>query len=390
MKNFTINFFQAIRNFVNQQFIAKRQTKSLIKLVLACVSLTSVAAEQAVYQLKTVITGIDVPWGMVQFDNGDFLVSEREGELYFVEMSKGKKTKVKGLPDISSSGQGGLLDLELHPDYRKNGWIYFSYSSSEGKGWGSNTAIMRARLKDHTLVDKELLYKALPNSVGGRHFGSRIEFDRAGYLYFSIGDRGDRDTNPQNISLDGGKIYRLHDDGRIPEDNPFVKNEKAKAAIFSYGHRNPQGMEMNPSTGVIWTHEHGPRGGDEVNIVEKGKNYGWPVVSFGINYSGSKFTELTEKKGMEQPVWYWVPSIAPSGMTFVTGDKYPQLSGHLLVGSLKFNYIVLCQLDGNKVTSQQILFEGVGRVRNVKQMPDGFIYIATENNKIVKVIPKKT
>ena len=342
------------------------------------VSLTAESKEA-----KVIISDLNVPWGMVQLSTDQWLVSEREGELLHIDIATGKKSEITNLPKISDRGQGGLLDLELHPDYANNGWLYFSYSSPSGKGRGSNTAIMRAKIKDFKLVNKELLYKATPNSTKGQHFGSRIEFDKSGYLFFSIGDRGNRDTYPQDIEADAGKIYRLHDDGKIPEDNPFVKNEKP--AIYSYGHRNPQGMAMHPATGDIWTHEHGPKGGDEVNIIGKGKNYGWPVISYGVNYSGSKFTELTHKEGMEQPAWYWVPSIAPAGMTFVTSDKYPQWKGQLLVGSLKFGYLVLCQLDGNKVVSQKIVHKGIGRTRNVKQMPDGYIYAAVEGKGIVRL-----
>ena len=358
----------------------------IIKGMIFALLLVSIPVEAKDYRTKTIVSGIDVPWGMVQLPDQNFLVSDRAGTLYYVDINTGIKTEVKGLPKISDRGQGGLLDIVLHPDYKKNGWIYLSYSSSEGKGRGDNTAIIRGKLKNFTFTQVERIYKASPNSTNGRHYGSRMTFDKQNFLYFSIGDRGDRDTNPQDLTRDGGKIYRLHDDGRIPKENPFVINENHKAATFSYGHRNPQGMALNPNSGQVWIHEHGPKGGDEINIVNKGKNYGWPVISYGVNYSGSKFTNLTHKEGMEQPVWYWVPSIAPSGMAFVTSNKYPDWQGHLLVGSLKFGYLVLCKIEGNKVLSAQILFEGIGRVRNVKQMPDGFIYIATENNKIVRVL----
>ncbi|MGB0950136.1 MAG: PQQ-dependent sugar dehydrogenase, partial [Marinirhabdus sp.] len=236
-------------------------------------------------------------------------------------------------------------------------------------------------------TDIEHLYHATPNTTKGQHFGSRIEFDNAGYLYFSIGERGQRDVNPQDITRDGGKIYRLHDDGRIPKDNPFVNAPGAKKAIYTYGNRNPQGMAIHPTTGKIWLHEHGPRGGDEINIVKKGANYGWPVISYGVNYSGTTFTEITKKEGMQQPVYYWVPSIAPCGMDFVTSDNYPHWKGHLLVGSLKYNYVELVKLKGNKVTGREKIAEDIGRVRNVRQAPDGFIYIAVEGDGIYKVIP---
>ena len=333
---------------------------------------------------EKIATGIDVPWGMAQLPSGEFLISERSGTLYLLK-TDGKKQSISGVPEVTRLGQGGLLDVILHPKYQENGWIYLSYASNEGKGEGANTAIIRAKLRDTTLTDVELLYKASPNSKRGQHFGSRLMFDNAGYLYFSVGDRGNRNVNPQDITLDGGKIYRLFDDGKIPADNPFVKS--GKPAIFSYGHRNPQGMAKHPITGDIWTHEHGPRGGDEVNIIARGKNYGWPVISYGINYNGTSFTDITKKEGMEQPVHYWDPSIAPSGMTFVTGDKYPEWKGHLLVGSLKFNYLVLCKLEGNKIVATEIVQKDIGRVRNVVQLADGFIYVSTDNDAVYRLNP---
>lgn len=332
-----------------------------------------------------VVSGLNNPWGMTFLPNGNILVTEKKGEIRIVRDGKLLNEKITGLPDIHVNGQGGLLDIETHPDYESNGWIYFTYSSKEGSGSGSNTALARARLNGFALEDLEVLYKGMPNSSRGNHYGSRIAFDKAGYVYFSIGDRHSRDVNPQDISRDGGKIYRLHDDGSIPEDNPFVGDPQAKPAIYSYGHRNPQGMAMDPATGKIWTHEHGPQGGDEVNVIAAGKNYGWPVISYGINYDGSEFAEATEKPGMEQPTIYWVPSIAPCGMTFVQGDSYPGMKGDLLVGSLKFDYIVHCTVQGDQITNQQIIAEDIGRVRSVKQAPDGTIYVGVENKGIFKL-----
>ncbi len=339
------------------------------------------------YTLETAVDGIAVPWGMVWLPDGDMLITNRKGELY--RYSNDKLSSIDGLPSIHANGQGGLLDIELHPKFKETGWIYFSYASQDGEGNGSNTAIMRAKLDGNTLTSKELLYKAGPNSTRGQHYGGRIEFDNNGYLFFSIGERGARDENPQDIAKDGGKVYRLHDDGKIPSDNPFVGSKDAREAIYSFGHRNPQGMAKNPTTGDIWVHEHGPRGGDEVNIVKAAKNYGWPILSYGINYNGTKFAEGTEREGFESPIWYWDPSIAPSGMTFITSDKYPEWKGNLVVGSLKFAYLVLCTVEGNTITKEDILFKGIGRVRNVRQGPDGYIYVATEGNGIVKIIPKK-
>tara|TARA_R110001583_G_scaffold79163_7_gene214019 strand:- start:648 stop:1445 length:798 start_codon:yes stop_codon:yes gene_type:complete len=264
-----------------------------------------------------------------------------------------------------------------------------TYASEEGEGEGGNTALARAKLNGNALVELEQLYKAEPNSKKGQHWGSRIEFDDDGYLYFSIGDRGNRDENPQDITRDCGKIYRLNDDGSIPSDNPFLDVENAKTAIFSYGHRNPQGMAKNPFTGAIWVNEHGPKGGDEINIVEKGKNFGWPVISYGINYNGTSFTDITEKEGMEQPLFYWVPSIAPSGMAIVSSEKYPDWEGNVLVGALKFKYLERLILENNKVVKREKLFEDIGRVRNVVQAPDGYIYVAVEGKGIYKIVPEE-
>lgn len=329
---------------------------------------------------------LQLPWGFTFLPDGGMLITEKSGKL--IHFLNGKKTIIGNIPEIYQRGQGGLLDIELHPKYEENGWIYISYSSPEGDEKGGHTAIMRAKLKDNALVENQLLYKAGPNTTKGQHFGSRIVFDDEGYLYFSIGERGARDINPQDIKRDGGKIYRMFDDGRIPEDNPFVNEEGAKAAIYSYGHRNPQGLVKHPESGAIWDHEHGPRGGDEINIIEKGANYGWPLVTYGINYSGTSITDKREMQGMEGPIHYWVPSIAPSGMAFVTSDKYPGWKGSLLIGSLAFQYLERLELDGIKVTLREKLLGGEGRVRAVKQGPDGLIYVAVEGKGIYKLVPK--
>ena len=335
---------------------------------------------------ELVIGGIQNPWGMVFLPNGGILVSDKSGKLLLHK--SGETVEIKNVPEVYNRGQGGLMDLELHPDYAKNGWIYFSYASSEGNEKGGNTAIMRAKLSDNSLLDKQLLYKAVPNSTRGQHFGSRLEFDRNGFLFFSIGERGDRDVNPQDITRDGGKIYRLHDNGRIPNDNPFMEKNGAKKAIYSYGHRNPQGLALHPTTGMLWEHEHGPRGGDEINIIQKGKNYGWPIITYGINYSGTKITDETARPGMEQPLYQWTPSIAPSGMTFVTSNKYPKWKGSLLVGSLAFQYLERLEIKNNKVVYREKLLNGIGRVRNVRQAPDGYIYVGVEGKGIYRLVPK--
>ncbi|WP_157208823.1 PQQ-dependent sugar dehydrogenase [Mariniflexile maritimum] len=338
------------------------------------------------YTTELVVADINIPWGMAFLPDGSMLITEKAGDL--IHFKNGKKTLIEGVPEIYVRGQGGLMGIKLHPDYETNGWIYLAYASAEGEGEGGNTAIMRAKLNGNQLVEKQQLYKASPNSKKGQHFGSRIEFDNEGYLYFSIGERGEGSLNAQDITRDGGKIYRLHDDGRIPEDNPFVNVLNAKKAIYCYGNRNPQGLIINPDTGDIWEHEHGPKGGDEINIIQKGKNYGWQVISYGINYDGTSFTDITEKEGMEQPVFYWVPSIAPSGFAFVTSNKYPDWKGNMLVGALKFEYLERLVLNNGKVVKREKLLEKVGRVRDVVQAPDGFIYVAVEGKGIVKIIPK--
>lgn len=332
-----------------------------------------------------IIDELPIAWGMAFLPDGAILVTEKSGEL--IHFKNGTRTVIANVPEVYARGQGGLLDIELHPDYANNGWIYFTYSSKEGDGEGGNTALMRAKLKDNSLVDKELLYKAGPNTTKGQHFGSRIVFDNEGYLYFSVGERGERDVNPQDITRDGGKIYRLFDDGKIPNDNPFVGDNGAKAAIFSYGNRNPQGLVKHPETGAIWEHEHGPRGGDEINIIKKGANYGWPVITYGINYSGTPITDKTAMDGMEQPIHYWLPSIAPSGMAFVTTDNYKGYKGNLLVGSLAFQYLERLVLDGNKVIKREKLMGDLGRIRDVKEGPDGLVYVAVEGKGIYKLVP---
>ncbi len=337
------------------------------------------------YTTQLVVPELSIPWGMTWLPDGSMLITEKSGTLILAK--NGKKTTIENVPEVYNRNQGGLLDIELHPNYEKNGWIYITYSSKEGAEKGGNTALIRAKLKDYKLTNIETLYKAGPNTTKGHHFGSRIEFDDQGYLYFSVGDRGARDVNPQDITRDCGKIYRLHDDGKIPNDNPFVTTSGAKKAIYSYGHRNPQGMAKNPIDGSIWVHEHGPRGGDEINVIKKGENYGWPLITYGINYSGTTITEETARKGMLQPLYYWVPSIAPSGMAFITSTIYPAWKNSIVVGSLKFQYLELLTLKDGHVVKRQKLLEDIGRVRNVLQGPDGYLYAAVENKGIVKIIP---
>ncbi len=358
----------------------------LITANYSCAQDNKVLDVEKDFDFEIIISELEIPWGMDFFSDGSMIVTEKEGSVHIYKNDE--LIQVNNVPDVIVKGQGGLLDAKLHPDFENNSWVYFSFATNAGSGELANTKIVRAKLHGNNLTDIKDIYLAEPLTDKPYHFGSRIEFDDEGYLYFSVGDRGNRDENPQDITRDGGKIYRLNDDGSIPNDNPFVNEEGAKKAIFSYGHRNPQGMEIHPETRKIWTHEHGPKGGDEINIIEAGKNYGWPVISYGINYDGSVLTEKTEKEGMEQPLMHWTPSIAPSGMTFVTSDKYPELKGHLLVGSLKFSYLELCELEGNQVINRKRLLKNSGRVRSVKQGTDGFIYVGIEGVGVVKILPK--
>ncbi|GAA5317270.1 MAG: PQQ-dependent sugar dehydrogenase [Candidatus Pelagadaptatus aseana] len=340
------------------------------------------------YDYQLFAKGITIPWGMTWLDDKRLLVTNRKGELHLIDDGRLVPTTISGLPEVHSRGQGGLLDIIKDPDYRNNGWLYFSYAGSEGKGAGANTSIMRARLDGLTLTNQQLLFDGTPNTRASKHYGSRLAFDRAGHLFFSIGDRGDRDKYPQDLNFDAGKIHRIHPDGSIPADNPFAQQANARSSIYSYGHRNPQGMATHPVTGDIWIHEHGPRGGDEINIIRPGANYGWPVVTYGINYIGTKITDETSRPGMQQPEWVWTPSIAPSGMVFMTSDRYPEWQGNLIAGSLKFNYLIMLALEGDRVVGHSKLFEGIGRVRSLTLGPDGYLYVGTDGSGIFKVVPK--
>lgn len=334
--------------------------------------------------VEVVAEGFEIPWGMTFLPNGDLLVTERNGNLFRVG-ANGNKTAITGLPEVYQQGQGGLLDVILHPKYDENGWIYVSYSCKMDENEGGNTALMRFKLDDNAATNIEKLFQATPNSTDGRHFGSRIVFDADGYLFLSVGERGNWD-NAQMLTNHSGKIHRLNDDGSIPSDNPFVNTVGAIKSIYSYGHRNPQGMVIHPETGEIWEHEHGPKGGDEINIVQRGKNFGWPIITYGIDYNGTVISPDTAKEGMEQPILYWRPSIAPCGMAFISSDNYGDWKGDLLVGSLKFQYVNHCIIENGAIIRQEKIVTDQGRIRDIKESPDGFIYIAAENGKILKLI----
>lgn len=369
-------------------------TRSMVAMtaafsLMACAQEPEIAVSPTVtqYKLELVTNQISIPWGMAWLNETDMLVTNKLGDLRLIRNGELIEEKIAGLPALDTQSQGGLLDVEVDPNYATNGWIYIAYSGYEGQDSGQNTSVIRAKLKDMTLVDQELIFNGEPNSEKGFHYGSRLEFDKNGYLYITIGDRGDRDINPQRLDRDAGKVHRIYPDGSIPKDNPFVDQVNAHGSVYSYGHRNPQGMALHPTTGEIWTHEHGPKGGDEINIIKKAANYGWPVITYGVNYSGTTITDETHKEGMMQPQWQWTPSIAPSGMQFVTSDKYPDWKGHALVGSLKFQYLLLMEIDNDTVVSHSKVFEDTGRLRSISQSPSGDIYIGTDGKGIFKIVP---
>ncbi len=341
------------------------------------------------YEYEVVVEGLGIPWSFEFLPNGDLLIAEKEGILSRYNPNDGK-TVISGLPTVRDQGQGGLLDLKLHPDYTTNGWIYISYSYEDGNN--GNTAIIRAKLNNSktALINIEEIYKGNPATSTSYHFGNRMVFDAQNRIYFSNGDRGNRDGFPQTLNNTNGKIHRLNADGTVPQDNPFVNDVSAVGSIYSYGHRNPQGLAIHPETGAVWEHEHGPKGGDEINIIEAGKNYGWPVISYGVNYSGTSFTDITEKEGMEQPVHYYVPSIAPCGMTFLDSNIYPDWKNNLFIGSLRFRYLERIVLLDNQVIYQEKLLEELNsRVRDVRVGNDGYLYIAVEDpGRIIKILPK--
>lgn len=379
-KAFSDAEMKAISNYILTEIKGRKQAPVAAKFPAV------VRSKHQAFRIDTVAKGLDVPWGIAFLPDGDMLVTERSGQLF--RFSGGKlKAIISGVPEVYAQGQGGLMDIVLHPKYQQNGWIYISYSQKAPDGVGGNTAIFRAKLKDNKLAEQQELFKAMPNSTKGVHFGCRMVFDDHGYLFFSVGERGEM-KNAQTLTNHCGKIHRIFDDGRIPPDNPFVNTPGAMPTIYSYGHRNPQGIDIHPVSRRIYNNEHGPRGGDEINLVGKGNNYGWPVITFGINYDGTIITKETAKAGMEQPVFQWTPSIGPSSMKFVTGNRYPGWKGDILNGSLSFKYLERVRLEGGKVTGQEKLLENAGRVRTVTISPDGYIYVAVENpGIIVKLIP---
>jgi glucose/arabinose dehydrogenase len=338
------------------------------------------------FQVETFIEGLEIPWGMAFLPDGRLLVTERRGTLRIADTEGGLSAPLAGVPPVRNQGQGGLLDVALHPGFADNRWVYLAYSHSRGdEGF---TVISRGRLGDGGLEGVETLYQAPGQDYSGRgqHYGARIVFDADGYMFFSIGDRGER-QEAQDLGTANGKLHRLHDDGRVPADNPFVGRDDTQASIWSYGHRNQQGVAVHPETGRIWTAEHGPRGGDELNLIGRGLNYGWPAISYGINYNGTPITDATHAEGMEQPVYYWTPSLGVCGIEFYDGDAFPRWRNSLFVSSLALQRLHRLQIEGERVVHDEILFE-TDRVRDIETGPDGYVYVALENpGRIVRFVP---
>lgn len=364
----------------------------LLILSEACYSvqkLQSIQGDDSLFKVEKIVDGLQHPWGMAFLPDEQILLTERSGNLRLIKNGILDPTPVSGLPKIIARGQGGLLDITLHPDYENNQLIYFSYVAGNRKGMG--TKVARAQFDGHRLNNLQVIFTLVPQTTTTRHFGGRLLFDNDGYLYITLGDRGNR-PRAQNLNDHAGSVIRLHDDGTIPADNPFIDDESHQAEIYSFGHRNPQGMALNPKTNAVWIHEHGPQGGDEINIIQKGQNYGWPVITYGVNYGiGTAIGEGTHKKGMLQPLYYWLPSIAPSGMTFYAGEKFPDWNGDLLVGSLKFQLLVHLQLEQGKVIRESRFLTGkLGRIRDVRTGPDGFIYLLTDasNGSLYRLLPR--
>ena len=345
-------------------------------LPLAAAAQTHRSDEHA-YRVIKVVEGLEQPWSLAFLPDGRFLVSEKAGRLRLVQNGRLNPRPVDGLPEITVHGQGGLQDVALHPQFEKNQLVYLAYAGRGSDGVG--TELARGRLVGQRLEGVEVLFKQSPKGRAGQHFGGRIVFDREGFVYLTLGDRGERDR-AQRPDDHAGSVIRLHDDGRVPKDNPFVGRAGWKPEKFTLGNRNMQGAALHPQTGALWTHEHGPQGGDEVNVMRPGVNYGWPVITYGANYGfGTKIGEGTHKPGMQQPIHYWVPSIAPSGMAFYVGDNFPRWKGDLFVGALRDQMLVRLKLDGEKVVSEERLLKGVlGRIRDVRVGPDGFIYLLTD------------
>ena len=347
---------------------------------------TAASAEDIELNVETLADGLTHPWGMAFMPDGNILVSERAGGLRVYTPGEGLGERLKNVPDVAAVNQGGMLDVAVDPDFASNNTIYFCYSKP-GDG-GSSSSVTKATLKDGEIADAKTIFTAAPLVNNGFHFGCRLAFDSEGYLFVTLGDRYKYMDEAQNTDNHFGKIVRIHADGSVPESNPFTVGGAPE--VYSYGHRNVQGITVHPQTKAVWAMEHGPKGGDEVNLLEAGANYGWPEITYGIDYNGDIISDKTEMQGMKQPVLYWDPSIAPSGMTFYYGEPFKAWEGDLLVGSLKFTHLRRVEMEGDTPKDQhEYLRNRSERIRDVEVGPDGFIYLLTDapNGKLLKVSP---
>jgi glucose/arabinose dehydrogenase len=356
---------------------------------LACgAGAQTIRSDEHSFNVVRVAGGLDHPWSVAFLPDGRMLVTERAGRLRVIRDASVDPEPVAGLPAVTPHGQGGLMDVVLHPAFAQNGLLYWSFSASGADGVG--TEVARGRLAGNRIEGAQVIFRQSPKGSTGRHFGSRLVFDRAGYLYITLGDRGEM-PRAQKPDDHAGSVIRLHDDGRVPADNPWAGKPGWKPEKFTLGNRNMQGAALHPVTGLLWTHEHGPQGGDEVNVVRPGVNYGWPVITYGVQYGfGTKIGEGTHKPGMAQPVHYWVPSIAPSGMAFYAGERFPRWKNDLFVGALRGAMLVRLRLAGEKVVREERMLQGaLGRIRDVRAAPDGYLYLLTDesNGALVRLEP---
>jgi glucose/arabinose dehydrogenase len=332
--------------------------------------------EEASFRVVEVAGGLSHPWGLAFLPDGRMLVTERDGRLRLIDEGRLVPQPIGGVPEVYASGQGGLLDVAIDPVFGENGLVYLSYSDRNSSG--TTTRVLRARLGDGQLTDAQVIFDGKPRASGRNHYGSRFAFGPDGMLYITMGERQERDR-AQELDDHGGKILRIAPDGAVPQDNPFVGQAGALPEIWSYGHRNPQGMAFRPGTDELWEQEHGARGGDEVNLVRRGANYGWPVITHGIDYSGAPIGEGKEKEGMEQPAHVWVPSIAPSGLAFYQGDAFPGWRGDMLVGALRSELLVRLTMEGQRITVEERMLQNeLGRIRDVRVGPDGLVYLLND------------
>ncbi len=337
-----------------------------------------VRSAAATYRLVTLSRDLEQPWGLAFLPDGRILITERPGRLRLFANGRLERAPVGGLPKVYARGQGGLLDVCLHPGFADNRLLYLSYSA-EGEG-GAATVVARAEYRDGALRGVRPIFEALPRTSGGLHFGSRVAFDRAGLMYVTIGERYQM-RRAQDLGDLVGKVVRLRDDGAVPPDNPFVGRAGARPEIFTWGHRNPQGLAMNPQTGRMWLVEHGPRGGDELNLLTAGANYGWPLATHGIDYSGAVISPNKSLPGMEDPVRIWVPSISPSGLAFYTGDRFPGWKGSVFTGALSNNALFRIELDGDRWRGEErLIVDRLPYIRDVRQGPDGLLYLVTHSD----------